>query len=331
MQSGIQSSQDAASYYDVVTCAACGSGQLEPWGKEVDQYRLVRCGRCGFVCVGHRPTIAAITEYYSSPSQYDVWEAALDARQKMWTNRVNLLKKMPLRGSLLDVGTGIGQFLAVVRPLVDRVTGTEVSSSACEAAKRLYDLHVRHGVLEDIPFTERFDVITLFHVVEHVDNPAVTLTTCARLLDDQGLIAMAVPNEIQGLRFVLTRLLCRIAPGLIARPFFTPPINLSVPDQEIHLSYFTPRSAARLFETCGFEVQAILPDPYYPVKNNVMTMAKASWYQVSRVIQRLTGHVSYDAFVVVGRKRQASRGYSSLDVHATLFAEGIPAKRIVSP
>src|SRR5258708_18431744 len=138
---------------------------------------------------------------------------------------------------------------------------------------------------------------------------------------------MAVPNEIQGLRFVLTRLLCRIAPGLIARPFFTPPINLSVPDQEIHLSYFTPRSAARLFETCGFEVQAILPDPYYPVKNNVMTMAKASWYQVSRVIQRLTGHVSYDAFVVVGRKRQASRGYSSLDVHATLFAEGIPAKR----
>jgi 2-polyprenyl-3-methyl-5-hydroxy-6-metoxy-1,4-benzoquinol methylase len=287
--------------------AARAPVQLQHWGKEVDEYRLVRCGRCGFVCVGHRPTIGAITEYYSSPSQYDVWEAALDARQKMWTNRVNLLlKTTQLRGSLLDVGTGIGQFLAVVRPLVDRVTGTEVSSSACEVAKRLYDLDVRRGVLEDIPFAERFDVITLFHVVEHVDDPAVTLATCASLLNDRGLIVMAVPNEIQGLRFVLTRLVCRIAPGRIARPFFTPPINLSVPDQEIHLNYFTPQSAARLFDKCGFEVQAILPDPYYPVKKNVMTMAKACWYKVSRIIQRLTGHVSYDAFLVIGRRREAS-------------------------
>lgn len=306
MHSEIQSSRDADLYYDVVACAACKSGRLEPWGKEVAAYNLVRCSHCGFVCVGHRPTTSAITEYYSSPSQYDVWEAALDARQKMWTNRVNLLRKLRLRGSLLDVGTGIGQFLAVVRPLVTRVTGTEVSSSACEAAKRLYDLDVRHGILEDIPFAEKFDVITLFHVVEHVDDPAVTLTTCVRLLNDGGLIVMAVPNEIQGFRFVVTRLLCRIAPGRIARPFFTPPINLRVPDQEIHLNYFTPQSAIRLFESCGLEVEAILLDPYYPVKSNVVTEAKAVWYAVSRVIKALTGHVSYDAFIVVGRKRQAA-------------------------
>jgi 2-polyprenyl-3-methyl-5-hydroxy-6-metoxy-1,4-benzoquinol methylase len=307
MESQIQSSQDATLYYDVAACAVCKSERLEPWGKEVEEYRLVRCSRCGFVCVGRRPTTSAIAEYYSSPSQYDRWEAELEPRRKMWMNRLGLLKKMRLRGSLLDVGTGIGQFLALARPLVDRVSGTEVSRSACEAAKRLYNLDVRHGILEDISFAERFDVITLFHVVEHVDDPSVTLSTCVRLLNDHGLIAMAVPNEIKGFRFVFTRLLCRMAPGLVHRPFFTPPIDLSIPDHEVHLNYFTPQSATRLFEASGLEVQAILLDPYYPAKNNAITWAKRTWYRMSRAVKGLTGYVCFDAFIVVGRKRPNSR------------------------
>jgi SAM-dependent methyltransferase len=294
---------DAAYYYDVTHCPVCGSPDLDPWGKEIREYRLVRCRRCAFICVGHRPTTSAIGEYYSSPSQYDGWEAAIEPRRRMWERRVRLLSRLKLRGSLLDVGTGIGQFLAVVRPLVSRVTGTEVSRSACEVAKRLYGLDIRHGVLEEIPFNERFDIVTLFHVVEHVDDPTVTLNTCVRLLNDDGMIAMAVPNEIQGLRFRLTRLLCRIAPGRIRRPFFTPPIDLGVPDQEIHLNYFTPATAARLFAACGLEVETILLDPYYPVKNNAVTRAKGVWYALSRAIRRLTGHIAFDAFIVIGRKR----------------------------
>ncbi len=298
-----QSSSGASSYYDVVTCAVCNSGQLKPWGAEVAAYRLVQCNRCRFICVGHRPTTGAIGEYYSSPSQYDGWEAVLEPRRKMWANRIRLLEPRGLRGSLLDVGTGIGQFLAEARPLVDRVSGTEISSSACEVAKRLYGLDIRHGVLEDVSFDRRFDFITLFHLVEHVDDPAVTLSTAVQLLEDQGLIVMAVPDEIQGYRFVLARLLCRIAPGRIARPFFTPPIDLNVPDQEIHLNYFTPETATRLFEACGLEVQEIVLDPYYPVTNGAVTTAKALWYAVSRVIKALTGYISFDAFMVIGRKR----------------------------
>ena len=289
-------------YYDVTQCPVCGSSRLGPWGEEIKAYRLVQCADCEFICVGHRPTTAAISEYYSSPSQYDGWEAAIEPRRKMWQRRVDLLRRSGLHGSLLDVGTGIGQFLQVVRPLVSRVAGTEVSRSACEVAKRLYDLDIRHGVLEDISFTERFDVVTLFHVVEHVDDPKVTLTTSIRLLNDHGLIVMAVPNEIQGVRFRLTRLLCRILPGRIRRPFFTPPIDLAVPDQEIHLNYFTPATAARLFANCGLKVEQILLDPYYPVTDSWVAKAKGVWYAVSRVVHALTGYVAFDAFIVIGRK-----------------------------
>jgi SAM-dependent methyltransferase len=289
-------------YYNVSTCSICGSSDLEPWGMEVRDYRLVRCTRCDFICVGYRPTTAAISEYYSSPSQYDGWEAALGPRQRMWERRVRLLAAAGVRGSLLDVGTGIGQFLAVVRPLVSKVTGTEVSSSACRAAKRLYGLDIRHGVLENISFDERFDVITLFHVVEHVDDPKTTLTTCVRLLREDGMIVMAVPNEIQGFRFVVTRLLRRVGGRLIRRPFFTPPIDLTVPDQEIHLSYFTPRTAVELFTACGLTVEAVVLDPYYAVSGSFVARLKGLWYGVSRVITRMTGHIGFDAFIVIGRK-----------------------------
>src|SRR5205085_7239914 len=119
--------------------------------------------------------------------------------------------------------------------------------------------------IEHISFTERFDVITLFHVLEHVGDPVQTLSTCVRLLNDDGVIAIAVPNEIQGFRFKLARLLRWIAPRLITRPLFTPAIDLTVPDQEIHLNYFTPLTASRLFRTCGLQVETIELDPYYPV------------------------------------------------------------------
>ena len=293
-------------YKDVSRCPICGSPALEPWGKEVREYRLVRCARCEFICVGHRPTTEAISAYYSSPSQYDGWEAAIEARQKMWERRVHKLSRVGVRGSLLDVGTGIGQFLAVVRPLVSQVTGTEVSSSACQAAKRLYGLDIRHGVLEQIPFDERFDVITLFHVVEHVDDPKETLRTCVRLLREDGMIVMAVPNEIQGFRFVVTRFLRRLAPGLVRRPFFTPAIDLAVPDQEIHLNYFTPRTAVELFTACGLQVETVLLDPYYPVTGSFVARLKGLWYAASRLITALTGRIGFDAFIVIGRKPRSA-------------------------
>ena len=280
----------------------CRSPRLEPWGKAVRDYRLVQCGDCEFIFVGHRPTTEAISEYYSSPSQYDGWEAGIEPRRRMWERRVEVLKNRGLHGALLDVGTGIGQFLAVARPLLSRAVGTEVSRSACEAAKRLYGLDIHQGEIEHISFTERFDVITLFHVLEHVGDPVQTLSTCVQLLNDDGVIAVAVPNEIDGSRFKAARLLRQIAPRLVTRPLFTPAIDLTVPNQEIHLNYFTPSTATRLFRTCGLQVETILLDPYYPVTHGIAARGKGVWYAISRAIRELTGRIEFDAFIVVGRK-----------------------------
>src|SRR5258708_11807768 len=77
-----QSSSGASSYYDVVTCAVCNSGQLKPWGAEVAAYRLVQCNRCSFIFVGHRPTTRAICDYYSPPFPYARCGARVPPRPK---------------------------------------------------------------------------------------------------------------------------------------------------------------------------------------------------------------------------------------------------------
>lgn len=302
LQSSTVTGRQSADYVDVTQCPLCASTRLEPWAREVGDYELVRCKVCAFICVGHRPTTAAISVYYSSPSQYDGWEAAIEPRRKMWERRVALLRGVGIGGAVLDVGTGIGQFLALVKPHVQRVVGTEVSSSACEVAKRRFGLDIHHGVLETVGLSERFNLITLFHVVEHVDDPVATIRTCVGLLRDDGMVAMAVPNEIQGARFRLARLLRRVAPMWIRRPFFTPAIDLAIPDNEIHLNYFTPATASRLFATCGLKVEAVMLDPYYPLAKGPVTLGKGVWYQVSRLIKALTGYVAFDAFIVIGRR-----------------------------
>src|SRR5438876_6088807 len=114
--------------FKVESCFLCDSHDLVRWGEGdvVEKYKLIQCNNCGFICVGNRPSTEAISKYYSSPLQYDGWIQDIDARKRMWGNRIKLLRGVGIRGSLLDVGTGIGQFLSLVKPFVEEVHGTEV-------------------------------------------------------------------------------------------------------------------------------------------------------------------------------------------------------------
>jgi 2-polyprenyl-3-methyl-5-hydroxy-6-metoxy-1,4-benzoquinol methylase len=79
-----------------------------------------------------------------------------------------MVNKYGHKGPLLDVGTGIGQFLAFEKQKYD-IDGTEVSARAIEIARTKYGLHIRRGTVKELDFGDRrFEVITLFHVREHV-------------------------------------------------------------------------------------------------------------------------------------------------------------------
>ncbi len=286
-------------------CQLCSSVNLEVIHNNCN---LSRCQACGYLFDNPRPTPQEIAEYYSRPAKYDGWLVAGAEREQLWQRRLQKLLRYDVGGDLLDIGTGIGQFLNRARPYFATVTGTEVSASAAEIARERYGLNVLNEALERIDFGDRrFDLITIFHVLEHVHDPAAVIRKCHGLLRDNGTILIAVPNEIQAFRQKLRGFLHRL--GVLKSSFpgklGIAPIVLDGSLDEIHLSHFTPAVVAWLVQRHGFTVCENGLDPYFVARGRAKVLQLA-YYWLMQSIWRLTGKNYYDTIWLVARKQPTS-------------------------
>ena len=138
-------------------------------------------------------------------------------------------------GRYLDVGCGSGAGLAVARALGWRVSGIEVDEAAAQKARRFTDeLYV--GDVLRAPFAAAsFDVVTAFHVLEHVVDPVSVVRRMLDWLAPGGLLIVEVPN----------------AGGLGAALFGRAWSGLELPR---HLSHFTPETLERTVRKAGGRV-----------------------------------------------------------------------------
>lgn len=102
---------------------------------------------------------------------------------------------------LLDLGCGSGEFLLSARDAGWDVVGVDFDSKAVEVGRQK-GLDVRMGGVEVLdPSVEKFDVITLSHVIEHVHQPVEVLKYCYSLLKPDGFLWLETPNiESEGYR-----------------------------------------------------------------------------------------------------------------------------------
>ena len=207
----------------VAACNLCHSHTIQELDRE---YNFCQCGACGYVFDSPRPTLDEIVAFYSQESKYDSWVDAAAARDALWRRRLEKLLPYRADGNLLDVGTGIGQFLHHARPHFTDVQGTEVSASAVRVAQEKYGLKVHQGRVEEMGFPPgSFNNITLFHVLEHVPDPADMVACCRNLLRVDGVLAIAVPNDV----LAWTSKLKKIGRNLGLGPFqkFSPVLGIS--------------------------------------------------------------------------------------------------------
>ena len=109
--------------------------------------------------------------------------------------RVMFLPGPTKSSSLLDVGCGGGDFIAMMQDLGWTVAGVETDTIATERA-RTRGLDVHQGQLEGAGFDAlSFDAITMAHVVEHVHDPSRLLTECRRILKPGGTVVITTPNS----------------------------------------------------------------------------------------------------------------------------------------
>ncbi len=135
---------------------------------------------------------------------------------------------------LLDVGCGNGRYLAQMRTLGWDATGVEVDPTAAAQARAAHGVTVHTGTLFDVKFPpDSFDVVTISHVIEHVDDPPGLLRECFRILRPGGRVVMTTPNIL----------------SLGHRWFGSAWRGLEPPR---HLILFSPRTLAQIARRAGF-------------------------------------------------------------------------------
>ena len=98
---------------------------------------------------------------------------------------------------MLDIACGEGYgAAALAKAGAASVVGIDISDDVCDHARRKYGLDARAGDAQAIPLPDRsIDVVVSFETIEHVDDPAVFLRECARVLVPEGMLIVSTPNR----------------------------------------------------------------------------------------------------------------------------------------
>lgn len=168
-------------------------------------FEIYECKECGFVFTQGVPDEKEIGKYYQSPtyiSHSNTKKGVVDklyhiVRHIMLRRKVNLVKKLTLlrTGKLLDYGAGIGYFADAMQKSGWHVTAIEKSAQAREHAKQNLGIEILPeeslSELED----GSFNAVSLWHVMEHIQNLDLFWEHLWRILDDSGIAIIAVPNN----------------------------------------------------------------------------------------------------------------------------------------
>ena len=192
------------------TCPLCGGQQLEHALTCTDYYasgetfEIIRCAHCGFLMTQNVPVEAEICMNFESPeniSHYDTQKGLMNrvyhwVRQYMLSQKARLVKhasKMP-KGTILDYGTGTGYFANTMVRKGWTVKAIEKSPQARTFAKEHFGLDVDAETALPHYEAATFDVVTLWHVMEHLEHLNEMWNTLHRILKERGVLIVAVPN-----------------------------------------------------------------------------------------------------------------------------------------
>ena len=232
---------------DASPCPACG-GVLRDWrsvpcsepalGDSVIALR--RCAACGTaVTVGAAPAELHEIGAYApgTPRLHRLVRPLLHAFD---TQRLSLLRGAVAPGAtVLDVGAGRGRFVAAASAAGYRASGIEPSRRGVEAARAAYgqDIVVHAGIDDATVAPASIDAITLWHVLEHLEDPGAALDRIAGWLRPGGVLLVGVPN------------LASVQAWVGGERWY----HLDVPR---HRTHFTTRGVQELLERHGFEIAA---------------------------------------------------------------------------
>jgi SAM-dependent methyltransferase len=184
-------------------CNLCGGTDisvLANHSRSGNPLRTVICKDCGLVWsdpLPHNPRSFYENDYrVAYKGTYAPKPKHILRAGKVALHRCKLVAKLIAQPKkILDVGSGGGEFAYLLKSLGHDVSGIEPNKGYAEYSKQEYGLNVQIGFIQDIQIpNEFFDLITIWHVLEHTENPTDVLTKLHALLKPQGILVVEVPT-----------------------------------------------------------------------------------------------------------------------------------------
>jgi SAM-dependent methyltransferase len=250
-------------------CLVCGHNKFKTlfsckdFVASGEDFQLQYCESCTFLFTNPRPSISEIGKYYQSDQYishagekkgliYKVYDIVRDFSIKQ---KLNLIKKYHKTGKLMYLGCGLGYFLNGVK--IDKTfdaLGVDVSDEAVEYVKKTFNIDVKNETELDNLENGSFDIITQWHVLEHVHFLNERMQQLQYLLKDDGTLFIAVPNS-------------KSKDAEMYKEYWD---GYDVPR---HLYHFNQKSFKMLMEKHGFEIIETRPmyfdAPYISMRSEV--------------------------------------------------------------
>lgn len=206
---------------------------------------LNRCNKCGFI----------ISDRYSEKSDFpalykDYYKNEINGRFYFSLEKIIRLFRFfrafkiftiaPRAKSILDIGSGRGFMLYYLKRHYhyQRTAGTQISKNALEFSRNKLGLEIYDKDLLELSFNNKFDIITMWHVLEHIACPEGYIEKIYSLLHNHGRLVIEVPNFNSW------------------TSTFTGEYWLGL-DLDYHVTFFTPESLSYLLEKYNFKIRKI--------------------------------------------------------------------------
>jgi SAM-dependent methyltransferase len=219
------------------SCPACGATGEPRVAEKFREYTLYECAECD-LHFWHPVKMPDAAWYEIAYRSRDSTAMPLEPGHRFFLADA----KAPKKGTLLDVGCGVGNFLAAAQSRGFTAAGTEFNPSAVQFAKSHYglqDVHVMTPQEFRAAYPDRtFDVVTCFEVLEHQDDPQGFLNVLSQFVGERGFLTISVPNRTRWQKGTDT---------------------LDYPPN--HLTRWSPRALSGFLSRNGFEVLSLRQEP----------------------------------------------------------------------
>lgn len=206
--------------------------------------RTIICKKCGLIWTDPRPDGSDIKKFYLRDYRKEYKGSYVPKPKHIYRHINEAVRRfgqlnafLNRNDRILDIGSGTGVFVYMLRRIGIDASGLEPNERYAAFSTNELDIPVKNAFIQEVESNEAYNVITLHHVLEHMENPLSILKKIRMLLEEGGLLIMEVPN---------------------AENTYQDPHNRY---HKAHLYTFNPKTIATLGRKSGFKLLKMQVEP----------------------------------------------------------------------